>query len=423
VVADRQSELGVRLALTLVLMGAAVAPRTASAQVFSQKGFAELRGTLFPQAASNDDTQAVGEFLFRYETTVRPAPWLRVTGVADLRAATHDQTAEAWTIDWRDRGAERPRVGIRRLDAMVTRGAVSARVGKQFIRWGKADLLSPTDRFAPRDFLNVLDSEFLAVTGARATIGLQSDSLDLVYVPRFTPSRTPLQGQRWAPEAGVPAGTHLTDAGRELPGGSQYGARWNHVGGGFEFSVSGYRGYSHTPSVEVLPAIQIYPPVIAVRQFYPQQWMVGGDAAWPLMWFTVKAEAAFFATDDARVDQYWLYVIQIERQAGEWFFVGGYAGEAVTTARHEVSFAPERGLTKAFLGRAGYTIDTNRSVAMEGAVRQTLDGWWLRGEFSQASGQHLRFTVRGSWIGGDPDDFFGRYRRNSNLTATLRYSF
>jgi hypothetical protein len=225
------------------------------------------------------------------------------------------------------------------------------------------------------------------------------------------------------PEAEVPAGATLVPAGRVLPGGAQVGARWNHVGRGFEFSLSGYRGYSHTPSIEFLPAIQIYPPVIALRQCYPRQWMAGGDMAWPLSWFTVKAEAAFFGSNDTRVDEYWLYVLQVERQAGEWFFVGGYAGEAVTAARQHMSFAPERGLTKAFLGRAGYTIDANRSVSLEGAVRRNLDGWWLRGEYSQASGQHLRLTLQGSWIGGDPDDFFGRYRRNSHLTAALRYSF
>jgi hypothetical protein len=409
--------------VAFALLGIVAVRTPASAQTFSQKGFAELRGTAYPQAAPNDGTQAVGEFLFRYETTVRPVPWFSMTGIADLRADSHDQTSTSWDVDWRDRGSERPRLGIRRLDATVTRGAVTARVGKQFVRWGKADILNPTDRFAPRDFLNVLDSEFLAVSGARLTVGQQSDSVDLVYVPEFTPSRTPLAGQRWVPETDLPAGARVIDAGRELPGGAQYGARWNHVGNGFEFSVSGYRGFSHTPSVENLPTIQIYPPVIALRQFYPQQWMAGGDVAWPLSWFTVKAEGAYFGSADARVDEYWLYVIQLERQAGEWFFVGGYAGEVVTSDRQGLAFAPERGLTKAFLGRAGYTLDTNRSVAMEGAVRQNLDGWWLRGEFSQASGQHLRFTLQGSWIGGESDDFFGRYRRNSHVTATLRYSF
>ncbi len=401
----------------------AAAPRMMCAQTVSQKGFAELRGMTYPQAAPNDATKAVGEFLFRYEATVRPVSWLSVTGIGDLRADSHDQTSDGWSLDWRDRGDRRPRLGVRRLDATVTRGGWSARVGKQFIRWGKADVLNPTDRFAPRDFLNVLDSEFLAVSGARLTAGLQADTLDLVFVPAFTPSRTPLDGQRWMPDVEVPAGATLVRAGRDLPGGAQAGARWNHVGHGFEFSLSAYRGYSHTPSVESLPTIQIYPPVIALRQFYPRQWMAGGDIAWPLSWFTVKAEAAFFGSEDARVDEYWLYVIQVERQAGEWFFVGGYAGETVTAARQNVSFAPERGLTKTFLGRAGYTIDASRSVSVEGAVRRNLNGWWLRGEYSQASGQHLRLTLQGSWIGGDPDDFFGRYRRNSHLTLALRYSF
>ena len=56
--------------------------------------------------------------------------------------------------------------------------------------------------------------------------------------------------------------------------------------------------------------------------------MAGGDAAWPLSWFTLKGEAAFFGTNDTRAEEYWLYVIQLERQAGEWFFVGGYSARS-----------------------------------------------------------------------------------------------
>ena len=95
----------------------------------------------------------------------------------------------------------------------------------------------------------------------------------------------------------------------------------------------------------------------------------------------------------------------------------------MTTARAQVAFAPDRGLTKAFLGRASYTIDTNRGVAFEGAVRQNGDGTWLRCEYSQASGQHLRFTARATLIAGEPSDFLGRYDRNSHVTGGLRYSF
>jgi hypothetical protein len=400
-----------------------VFPMPASAQSFSQKGFADLRGTWYPQPTPQDDTQGVGEFLFRYEASGTLRPWLRVTGVADLRADSHDQTDTDWTPDWDDRGELRPRLSIRRLNATAHHGPLTVEVGKQFIRWGKADVLIPTDRFAPRDFLNVFDSDVLAVTGVRSIMERGSDTLDVVWVPRFTPSRVPLATQRWAPQVPVPPGIRVVDGGRQIPAGSQAGARWNHVGSGYECSFSGYRGFNHLPGVDVRFNPSAFPPVATTTLVYPKIWMAGGDAAVPLSAVTLKGEAAWFGSSDGQVDEYWLYVVQLERQAGEWFLVGGYAGEILVHDRRGAAFAPDRGLTKSFIGRAGYTIDTNRSVTAEAAVRQNLDGNWLRFEYSQASGQHLRLTVQGTWIRGEPDDFFGRYDLNSNVAATVRYSF
>ena len=65
-----------------------------------------------------------------------------------------------------------------------------------------------------------------------------------------------------------------------------------------------------------------------------------------------------------------LYVIQIERQTGEWLLVGGYAGEVVTAQRAPLTFAPDRGMTRSIVARASYTIDPNRSAAVETAVHQ-----------------------------------------------------
>ncbi len=70
-------------------------------------------------------------------------------------------------------------------------------IGRQFIRWGKTDLLNPTDRFAPKDFLNVVNTEFLGVLAARLTYEKGRNTWDAVYVPYFTPSRGPLLNQRW----------------------------------------------------------------------------------------------------------------------------------------------------------------------------------------------------------------------------------
>jgi hypothetical protein len=429
-----------RSALTVTALAGLLAavPAAAQAQVFSQKGFVEAQGIAYPQTTAKDDTQLVAEALLRYEAAVRPASWLRLNGSLDARGDTHEQSD--WDgISWSDRSIKRPGLAVRRLDATFSSGPLSLQVGKQFVRWGKTDILNPTDRFAPRDYLTVVDNEFLGVTAARFTAGLQSDTLDLVAA-RFTPSRTPLLDQRWAGLAAELENLTLVDEGAQYPARAQVGARWNHIRAGYEFSLSAFSGNNNLPLIEsgapVLPGGIPVPPVtlppgasppsglqVPVTRVYPTMWMVGGDAAVPLPVVTLKGEAAFFGTDDARADQYWLYVIQVERQSGEWMFIGGYSGEVVTTSRVQVAFAPDRGLTKAFLGRASYTIDTNRSLAFEGAVRQNGDGTWLRFEYSHASGQHLRVTARATVIAGAPTDFFGRYDRNSHVTIGLRYSF
>jgi hypothetical protein len=149
----------------------------------------------------------------------------------------------------------------------------------------------------------------------------------------------------------------------------------------------------------------------------------GADAAVPTRWFTIKGEVAYFTTSSSLADEYLLYVVQIERQQGEWLAVGGYAGEAVTTRRAPGTFAPDRGMTKSFIGRASYTIDPNRSMAFEAAVRENVDGVYAKVEYSQAHGNHWRATATATVLQGERGDFLGQYRRNSHAVLTVRYSF
>jgi hypothetical protein len=129
------------------------------------------------------------------------------------------------------------------------------------------------------------------------------------------------------------------------------------------------------------------------------------------------------SAEGAKGDEDVLYVLQLERQTGEWVLVGGYAGEAVTARRAALTFAPDRGMTRSIVARASYTIDPNRSVAFESAVRQNGNGVYAKAEYSQARGQHWRATVTGIVIAGSEDDFLGQYHRNSHATVALRYSF
>jgi hypothetical protein len=387
----------------LVLVAAAV---PALAQ-FSQRGFLETSAFLYPETAPNDSSHAVGEGLLRWEAFYKLTD-LRFAAGVNARYDTHQQTGTGFSFF--DRTRRRPVFDVRRLSATYARGKLTVEAGKQLIRWGKTDILNPTDRFAPRDFLNVIDNDFLPITAARVTYGSQADTVDVVFSPRLTPSRIPLLNQRWSPP--VP----LREADPDFPGAPQYGARWNHIGGRAEYSFSFYNGFDNLPLFRLTPQF-------TVQRFYPQLRMYGADAALPVGPVTVKGEAAYLTSSNPQSDEYVLYVVQLERQAGEWSFVAGYAGQATTERRSAIGFSPTRGYARSVVGHATYTIDTNRSLTVEMVVRQNGAGAWLRGEYSQAFGQHWRATVGYSLIRGDATDFIGQYQRNSHALLTVRYSW
>ncbi len=396
----------------------AVAPQT-----LSHRGFVEGRGYWYPETAPNDTRTEVADFLAREEIFVKPVPWFQLAAGFDIRANSYEQVDQSWdTLDWRDRGALRPAISLRRLSGNLRHGPLTVDVGKQFIRWGKTDIVTPTDYLAPRDFLNVVGGdELLGVTGARVVIASSAYSLDAAWVPFFTPSRTPLLTQRWTAVPPSAADFTLVDRGSELPRRAQGGIRLAHTGRGLEYSVSYFHGFSNVPAVDIRPGSE--PVQLEVVKTYPALRSYGVDLAVATRWLTIKGEATYSTSPDATADEFAIYVIQLERQVGEWLFLGGYVGEVVHIRRTPFVFAPDRGLTRTAVARASYTIDANRSLALEVAARGTGDGVYGRGEYSQAIGAHWRATAAGVIVRGRDGDFLGQYRRNSHASVALRYSF
>ncbi len=394
---------------------------SAAAQNFTQRGFIESDLELYPETAPNDSSHAVDESLFRYEASYKALSWLRFAGSFDARFDTHQETDRAADLDWQDRTLRRPALSAREFNATITKDKLTATFGKQFIRWGTADILNPTDRFAPKDFPTVTDPDFLAVLAARVIYDTGTDSFDFVWQPRFTPSRMPLISERWTVIPQALEGVALVDLGSAFPGRSSFGARWHHTGAGYEFSASFYDGSNYLPDFQAIPNPAAN--TIDFLRTYPELRLYGVDAAVPLRWFTVKTEAAYYTSPDHQQDDYVIYVIQFERQIKELSIVAGYAGDAITARTPEAQFSPELGFARAILAAARYTIDSNRSVALDAAVRQNGEGSWLRAEYSQAFGQHWRATAGYSWIRGDDSDFLGQFHRNSFALLALRYSF
>jgi hypothetical protein len=169
----------------------------ATAQTFSQRGYLETSLFTYPQAAVGDSGHVVDETILNYEVNYKPNSVFSFAAGIEAQTDSHRETERALHLSLLDRETQRPPFALRRLTASYHKGRLNLEVGRQLIRWGKADILNPTDRLAPRDFLNVIHSEFLPVTGARMIYGGQSDTIDIVAVPFFTPSRVPLLDQRW----------------------------------------------------------------------------------------------------------------------------------------------------------------------------------------------------------------------------------
>ena len=147
-----------------------VAPAPVGADRLTSAASSRRAARLFPQEAPNDPR----ERRRRPAGCARRCSSSRRRGCSsppalDLRANSHDQVEDSLARRLRrSRRAAGRGLSIRRLTATLTRGPFTLDVGKQFIRWGKTDIVTPTDRFAPRDFLNVVDTEFLAVSAAFA---------------------------------------------------------------------------------------------------------------------------------------------------------------------------------------------------------------------------------------------------------------
>lgn len=404
------------LAVLLTLSASGV-----GAQTVTYSGFIEGRGYGFPQAAPNDAERRISDGLFRNDVVLRPAGWFQFAGGIDLRANSHDQVEDEWRLDYEDRGSLRPRASVRRLAATLAFGGLTLDIGKQFIRWGRADIIYPTDRFAPRDYVNVIDSEVLPVIAARASWQIANETLEAVWVPQLTPSRLPFLDQRWAALPAEAASLSVLDGGSEFPRGSQVGARWRHTGSRVETALSFVDGFNHLPDIET--RVRPDSGVVELVRVYPTIRMYGADVAIPTGWLTLKAEAAYVMSPPASSDEYVLYVVELERQIGEWLLDVGYAGEVVREPRIALEFAPDRSMARSIIGRAFYTLDPQRTLLIEGAARQNGDGFYGKIEYSQGIGEHWRLTLTAVGLGGDLDDFLGQYRRNSHGAISLRYTF
>jgi hypothetical protein len=397
-------------------------------QTIENGGSLAVTSRYFPRTPIGDSSTAVAEALLRVESTYRPQPWLKLASVLDARTDTHRLTQRTAALSWRDRTTQRPAFAVRTLSATISRDNWNVEVGKQIIRWGAADGVNPLDRFAPRDFVNLVDNEVLPVFGVRASAAFAAGTreLELVAVPWMTPSRLPLARTRWMPlPPDLPSYPEIREARTRYPGGAELGVRWRQSRGSWEYSLAFFNGHNYSPTLRFI-SLAVQPLIVEVRRYFPGLRMYGGSLLYAGSPVTIRAEGGYFQSGQAGPapgDDYAFYVAQAEKQRGRWSLSVGYTAQQVFHARGSYLFDPDRALTGAFLGRASYQIDARSTFQFRGGAHRQGIGTLLQGEYSRSVGANWRTSFGLTWIHGSPEHLFGQFGKNSYGSMTNALNF
>lgn len=168
------------------------------------------------------------------------------------------------------------------------------RIGKQQVIWGKSDGVFITDLVSPKDLSRFLVPDFVelrqAVTGVRANGYLGKHSLDLVWLPLFSPAILPAGDSIWAASMPFPAGTAITAAvepGLSLENG-EYFAKYSYLGSSFDLNLMGGWFWNDTPAFRVTAP----PPALALQGEYYQSAAFGYGMAATVGPLVLRSEGA-----------------------------------------------------------------------------------------------------------------------------------
>jgi len=158
------------------------------------------------------------------------------------------------------------------------------RVGQQYVFWGRADWVNPTDLFVPWDYQNMssdLEDYRIPIPAIKLDFYPSLGTLELVFSPVNVPDKIPFP---YAPEVSDSAFAH-----------SQWGLRFARDLGRIGYSFCYYQGLRKFPEFDHMqPPINIMKPVFVYRPIK----MLGADFVWPGEHWDLKGEAALNISDD-----------------------------------------------------------------------------------------------------------------------------
>jgi hypothetical protein len=243
------------------------------------------------------------------------------------------------------------------------------RFGKQIISWGKSDVINPTDFHSAKNYTFFNPDDEVRRIGSLSLQGVHTFnegnspvSLTLIWTPLFA------QGKTLFPPSLVPANIYVgspVSPPVEM-GNSEVSGKLSYSGQGWDTSISGFSGYSHSPELQVT-SISGNPlsPSVVVSQVYRNVWSVGADGSYSSERWIYRGETAFTQTPNndgqnpTQEPSHWDSVLGAERALG-----GHFRGQGQFIYRYFPQYTSPNQAT----GPDPLTTQVNQVLASENAI-------------------------------------------------------
>ena len=403
----------------------------------------------FEEESRGDSTDSINEGRLRVEYDTYVADNMRVYIDALLQADDAGFT-HGFVDDFEDDDLKRNYFNFTEAFLDIYLDTVDLRLGKQIVKWGKADAANPTDNVSPTDYANLLDEDDIGVVAASLTHYWNGWSLQVVGVPGFTPTRLPPRGTRFSlfppdpyvtiKDPALPFDLRIPIEDPELPpntiDNSQFGLRLQTTYRGWDFSVSYYDGVNDVPAATMryteIPLIPVPVPV-AIVPVYNRFRAFGGDFATTFGRWGLHGEAAQLVFDGNEEDSRFQYVIGIDYTQSniirdhDLFVILEYVGEDVTKEGTGLDLGGpplDRVLTSAVATRIMYEFTEYTRLEVDGAIDLYQgDDYYLQPQLIHEMTDNFEVAVGVDLLGGPRDTFLGQFKDNDRFFLKLKYTF
>jgi len=310
------------------------------------------------------------------------------------------------------------------------------KVGRQILTWGTGDLIFINDLF-PKDWQSFFigrDTEYLKAPSDAAKISLfgESVNLDIAYTPRFDHDRY-IRGQRisyWNSNLGRTAGQDAvvhTDKPDEWFSDSEIAARLYKNIDNYELAFYGYRGYWKSPGGQN----------VEMKAIFPDLNVYGASLRGSVGKGIGNAEIGYYESADDTSGRNPLidnsemrYLIGYTREIAKDFTMGlqYYIEQMLDYDQYKGNLpsgpARDRHRQLTSLRLTKLLMNQNLRCSLFTYYSPSDKDVYMRPNVNYKVSDNMAAEVGSNIFFGDyPHTFFGQFRDNTNIYASLRYSF